>query len=266
MAGERQELARRALLGLAATGAGVAALGSGDHAQAHGTLLRRNEISGRYTYYEATGRRATFSYQPQFYAELERWSRFWVANVPRGWRAPRRIWTFGVHNDNRPSKPHNAARGFDLTRIYAGTGGSTVRGFYGRFDLWRHYPPATRAAIRRRYWTTSASLHCYFRHVLTYPYDEAHHSHIHVDNLVSRGRLPVFAPASTAQVMHLQACLHHVWGYDTVIDGQWGPRTEAGSVRALRRADGSGDLLTAGSNWQRFNRATLRYGTGRQSY
>lgn len=251
---------------MAAAGVGAAVLGDAGVAQAHGSILRRNEIAGRYTYYELTGRRASFGFQREFYLELERWSRFWVANVPSGWRAPRQIYSLGAHQDGRPSKAHNAGRGFDLTRIYAGTGSSRVRGFYGRFDLWRHYRPSSRAAIRRRYWATAASLHHHFRHVLTYPYDRAHHSHIHVDNMVSGAGLPRFAPASTAQVLHLQACLRHVWQYDVTIDGAWGPVTAATAVRVLRRAGAGGDLLSSASNWQRFNRATLREGTGRQSY
>ena len=264
--GERHDLPRRALLGLAAAGTGAVVVASAPAAEAHGRIVRRGEIAGRATYYEATGRRAGFGYQPDFYHELERWSQFWVDNVSRSWPAPRRIWTLGAHHDGRPSRAHNGGRGLDLTRIYAGTGSQTIRGFFGRYDLWRYYEPVLRAAIRRRYWATSASLHYHFRHVLTYPYDVAHHSHIHVDDLVSRGSLPSFAPASTAQVQHLQASLTHVWGYPTAVDGQYGPWTEAASVRALRRIGHGGDLLSPALNWQRYNRATLRLGGLRQTY
>ncbi|MFN8075464.1 MAG: hypothetical protein U0Q15_08610 [Kineosporiaceae bacterium] len=263
------ELDRRRLLAAGALAGGGMLLAPAA-ASAHGTLASAAEINGFGTFYEldATPRLRTFSYHPTFYGRLEVWSRFWLDNANASWSRSLRYVTYGVHVD-RGSEAHDQGRGFDLSRIYAGGTTEAQLAFWGRYDLWSDGTRYTDEQIvrhRRLYWATAASLHYHFRHVLCYPYNTAHHNHIHVDNVLSGGGTSTFDTTSTTQVQHVQSSLRYVWDTRVSIDGVWGPQTDAASAAVVTRIGRAGSLTSSQDNWLAYNRATFRRGCGRQSY
>jgi hypothetical protein len=237
-------------------------------ASAHGTIETFSGIWGQRTVYEVTGDLTDFGYRPAFHDRMASWLEYWYTNTPTNFLKPIRVWTLGVHNDSRPSEAHNAGRGFDLTRIYAtGTDGDLHRRFFGRYDIWKDFDADSLAATRKSYWATAASAHHHFQHVLTYPYNTDHHSHIHIDNLVSGDGNSSFHTDSEAQVLNVQACCRFIWGKSTTVDGIWGPQTSNHSTDVLRRIGrGSGTIVSSQANWLAFNTASLRKGYGTEEY
>jgi hypothetical protein len=235
---------------------------------AHGTIETFSGIWGQRTVYEITGNLTSFGYRPSFHDRMGSWLEFWYDNTPTNFLKPIRVWTLGVHNDDRVSEAHNSGRGFDLTRIYAtGSDGDLHRRFFGRYDIWQGFDAASLAATRKAYWATAASAHHHFQHVLTYPYDAEHHTHMHIDNLVSGDGNSDFHTDSEAQVLNVQACCRFIWGKSTAVDGVWGPQTRDHSTDVLRRIGrGSGTIATSQANWLAFNRASLRKGYGTEEY
>lgn len=235
---------------------------------AHGAITTYSGIWGQRTVYEITGELTDFGYRPSFHDRMNSWLEYWYDNTPTNFVKPIRVWSVGVHNDSRVSEAHNSGRGFDLTRIFAtGSDGQLHRRFFGRYDIWKDWDAASLAAVRREYWATAASAHHHFRHVLTYPYNTDHHSHIHIDNLVSGDGNSTFDTGSEAQVLHVQACCRFIWGKSTTIDGAWGPETSGDSTDVLRRIGrGSGTIASSQANWLAFNTASLRKGYGTEEY
>jgi hypothetical protein len=262
------EMSRRRLLSLTAMGAGAAALGTlgalGSAAPASAALASHNEVNGQLTYYEIGGAASSFQYDPGFYSRLETWNQFWYTHTPTTWVKPLRLYTYGAYV-NKPGA-HGLGRAFDLSQLWVTSGGSPVRTFWGRHDLWQNLTGNALTTQLRWYWGTAASLHYHFRNVLTYPYNIDHRNHIHIDDLVSGAGLAHFDTTSVAQVKHVQACCTYVWGYPTAIDGVWGSQSSANSARALARGGYSGTLTSASANWQNFNRITTEYGTGRTAF
>jgi hypothetical protein len=233
------------------------------------TLITRSEIWNQPTWYDdASPAAASFSYNATFYSRLETWLAFWYANTPASWLTPLRVYSLGAYSNRNDGcvSMHNYGRAFDLTRVYATINGTLGRGMSARYNIWRTWTGADLTKIRKSYWGTAASLHYHFRHVLTYPYNTDHWSHIHIDNQVSGSGNSTFSTASRAQVLHVQACLTYIWGYSTTIDGIWGPQTSGNASKALVRIGRSGSLTSSQTNWLEFNKATLRFGTGTQSY
>ncbi len=179
-----------------------------------------------------------------------------------------RVWTYGVYANRSDGcvSMHNFGRAFDLTRLYATNAGVLTKVFNGRYDQWRSSTGSTLTTTRKRYWATAASLHYHFKYVLTYVYNTAHWNHIHFDNQVSGSGNSTFSTGSTSQVKHVQACCTYIWGYPTTIDGIWGPQTAGNSSKALARIGRSGAITSSQTNWLEFNKATLRFGSGRQAY
>lgn len=252
------------LMGLGVTGIAASSLVTAPSAAAHGAIVRRSEIGGAATYYELSGRVSPFGFNPQFYSRLETFLHFWDVNTPTVWGHPLQVWTYGAHVD-KGSGAHDNGQGFDLSRIYARSGDKRTEVFSARYDNWSAADRQGRTGRRRLYWATAAGAHYHFRHVLTYPYNAAHHNHIHIDNLRSGSRNSIFVTGSEAQVKHVQACSSYIWGMPTAVDGVWGPQTSRNSRRVLTRIGRFGQLTTQG-NWLAFNQATLRYGSGRQKY
>jgi hypothetical protein len=229
-------------------------------------LVSRNNINGTALYYEVSRARTSFTFNDTFYSQLVTWRNNIHDEVPDSWGGfPSRVYSYGVYV-NKPGM-HGSGRAIDIASVYFTTsGGSLVKRFDCRYDQWRN--SSNVAAIRRRYWALSASLHHRFRHVLTYLYNSDHHNHIHVDNEVyGRKENALFNTGSTAQVQHVQACTRYVWGYSTAIDGIWGSQTRTHSTNVLRRYGvSSGTILSSNYNWRAFNHATLRKGSGREAY
>jgi len=263
-------LSRRRLMELSAMGAAGAAIGSSSGllapgaASAHGTIVSRSEIWDARLYYEPTGAASSFGFEPNFYNRLETWMSFWYYNTPSSYLKPLKLHTYGAHTDHRVSTAHNSGRGFDLSRIYATVNGSSYLACYARYDIWKSWSSYT--VTRKRYWPTSASLNYHFRHVLHYLYNSDHWNHFHIDNLISGSGNSQFSTSSTPQVKHVQACLNYIWGYATTIDGIWGSQTSGNASKALARMGRSGTLTTSQTNWLEFNRGTMRFGYGTQTY
>jgi hypothetical protein len=269
------ELSRRTFLrrgGLVATGLMVGGSSQlwlmAQRAAAHGTIQQYSGIWGQRTVYEITGNLTSFGYRPSFHDRMNSWLEFWYNNTPSNFLKPIRVWSIGVHNDDRVSESHNAGRGFDLSRIQAtGTDGDLHRRFFGRYDIWRNWDATALAAERRRYWATAASAHHHFQDVLTYLYDSDHHSHIHMDNLQSGSGNSSYHTGSRAQTLNVQACCRYIWGKSTTIDGIWGPQTRDHSTDVLRRIGrATGTIASSQGNWLAFNRASLRKGYGTEAY
>ena len=248
---------------------GAAGLETADVSACGATLITRSEIWDQPTWYDdSSPAAASFSYDPTFYSRLETWLSFWYFNTPLSWLKPLRVYSLGAYSNRNDgcTSMHNYGRAFDLTRVYATINGTLGRGMSARYNIWRTWTGSDLTKIRKQYWATSASLHYHFRHVLTYLYNTDHWTHIHIDNQVSGSGNSNFSTASTAQVQHVQACCTYIWGYATTIDGIWGPQTQGNSSKVLARIGRSGSLTSSQTNWLEFNRATLRFGTGTQSY
>jgi hypothetical protein len=260
---------RRRMLGLMASGVAVTTAGlllPAGTADAV-TVTRYPGVGGEPTYYEPTGARTNFSYNPTFHDQLGTWLNFWFLNTPINYQRPFHIYSYGcyVPNDPPPDDAHKFGRGFDLARIFCTDGGRIDRKFTARYDQWSTWGAADKALARRHYWATSASAHYYFRDVLTYLFNSAHHNHIHIDNTVT-GATSSFDTSSKAQTQHVQACLNYIWGRSVAIDGSWGSQTQSNSTAVLRRIGRSSGTLTTKANWLAFNKASLRKGYGVQAY
>lgn len=237
-------------------------------------LVTNSEIWDAPTYYEVTGKTKKMRYEPVFYDRLETWLEFWWANTPLNWSEPLQIWSLGAYvpvAQRRSTGGHNAGRGFDLTAIYAEVDGTLTKVFDGRYDRWRK--DQDKETVRRWYWATCASINYHFQSTIHYEYNKKHWNHIHIDNLVSAGGDSNFSPVKTAttkasdsQVKHVQACCTYIWDYPTNIDGKWGTTTLGNWEKVLTLIGIDGPLTTNQVNWQAFNYASIRFGTGAQTY
>lgn len=194
---------RRSLVGGLAGGAALAVTGLplAGSANAHGTITSYPGVGGVPTFYININDLTSFGYRPSFHDQMGQWMDFWAANVPSGFGAPYRVGCLGVHYDSRVTSAHNNGVGFDLTHIYTWTGtDSPVRRFYARRDIWMNCAATDVARELRLYWATAASVHRYFRDVLTYGSNPSDHSnHIHLDNEVAGPSTVSFSTGSSAR-------------------------------------------------------------------
>lgn len=268
-------VSRRGVLAAAAAGSTVTLLGSGmsaadppgyhpapdgpvpDDGVTALALVTQSEVNNEPTYYEPTGARTSFRYEPTFYARMETWHRNWRAWTPHHWTAPHQIYCYGVYV-NKPGM-HGEGRAFDLARlrITNRNTGQMFLGFNGRYDQWRGWGTDAMITERIRYWGTLASLHYHFRHVISYLDDSVHHNHVHIDNAISGGGDSSFSTSSTTQTYFVQATCRYIWGYDTGIDGEFGPQTRSHSSGVLTRL-GSDGAITTQSRWLTFCRGSAR--------
>lgn len=268
--GDGRGLTRRTLVRGALGGAAVAAVGAGVLAPAAqgAPLIRRSEIWDARTLYEIGGQYTSFPYDAAFYGRLESWLQFWYENTGPSVLRPLSVGSYGAWTSDGQVPGHGNGRALDVSRIMArNADGAQWRAFDARYDLWSQRPASEQAGIRRRYWATVASACYWFRDVLHYAYDGAHHNHIHVDNTVSGSGYPAFSTGSRAQTSHVQACCRHIWELGTGVDGIWGPQTEAHTTRVLRATGtATGTIRTSSSHWRAFNRVSLRQGYGKEQY
>jgi hypothetical protein len=233
------------------------------------TVFAQSEIAAQPTYYEVSGKTATFSYNSTFYSRLETWLEFFYNNSPVPWTRPGQIWTYGAYlnrNDGCVSH-HNTGRAFDISRVYCKdpATGDLVKRFNARYDQWKSTTGSTLTTTRKNYWATAASLNYHFKYVLTYLYNADHSNHIHVDNSQSGSGNSTFTTGTKSQVQCVQAQANYVWGANLTIDGDYGPKSIAAVNSILARIGRSGSLTTQ-ANWLEFNKATMRFGSGAQTY
>jgi hypothetical protein len=214
-------------------------------------LVTHSEVNNEPTYYEVTGNLSSFRYEPAFYDRMEIWHRAWRAWTPYHWTAPHELYCYGVYV-NKPGM-HGQGRAFDLARMRITNRNTGVKftAFNGRYDQWRGSTGEALTTERVRYWGTLASLHYHFRHVISYLDDSAHHNHVHIDNAISGSGNSSYSTSSTTQTYYVQAACRYLWGYDTGIDGEWGPQTQGHSSDVLRRVGSDGSITTQ-SRWLTF--------------
>lgn len=243
----------------------AAQIGAGHDRVSVLATTRRSKIGETRLHYEPTGARTTFTFESTFYDQILAWRDNLSTHVPSSWNGPpTRLDTYGVYVD-KPGM-HGQGRAIDIARVTFTAADGTTRNMNCRYDQWRNWGNLDR--WRKRYWALSASLHLRFRHVLTYLYNAEHHNHIHVDNAVYGWKSGAqFNSGSSAQVQHVQACCRYLFGYSTTIDGIWGPQTLSHSTAVLRRYGvSSGTIQSSGARWRQFNFASMRQGSGRESY
>lgn len=287
MPAERHPITRRTILAIGASGALGALITPAPMATATSTdanarpgdkatitaacgasVTAQSEIANVPTYYESSGTATSFSYDATFYSRLETWWNFWYINTPSSWTTPGRMWGLGAYKDRMDGcvSMHNYGRALDITRLYISTP-SLTKVFDGRYNVWQSQTGTTLTTTRKRYWATVASLHYHFRSVLTYLYNSDHDNHVHADNGYSGVGDSTFLANVYPQVQHVQACLVYIWGYNNVpLNGLWDQATADAAKAALQRAGINGWITDSQENWLQFNKASLRFGTGKQTY
>lgn len=219
-------------------------------------LPTHRHLGGARLVYEIDGRATTLRIEPGFAARLDASLRsHWRA---AGWATPARLTSYGtwIAAEGDATSWHHAGRAFDVGRVRSADGTHLAS---CRYDLWRTTSGASRRAAERAYWALAATLHRDFAFVLTYLFDEAHHSHIHVDDGLSGDGRSSFDRGSRVQVHALQAMCRHIWGHDLSITGRWdGPTREA--TGAVLDRIGVGGRLASDDGWRAFLTATARRG------
>jgi hypothetical protein len=120
---------------------------------------------------------------------------------------------------------HGEGRAFDLTQIRFSNGT-----FVDMNWAWRTSGCAT-VATRRRYLGVVASLRRHVGTILTGWYNADHANHIHFDNGVAIQPIRSVLSDTT----FIQAVCNYMNGESLVIDGDWGPLTDAAFSRLLTK-------------------------------
>ena len=240
--------------GLAAALTGCTALPSTPRSErpgcvVRGELSRRTALAGLPLVYEVNGNRSPFWFDADFATRLETW----LGDLRSiGVRAGR-LWTYGAWTDGAADTErgcrswHDSGRAFDLARIELTDGGFLSC----RHDQWSRRSGAALRRSQLEYWALAASIHRRFAYVVTYPYDTAHHNHIHIDNGRSGGTDSTFDPGSPTQVQAVQAIAAHVWGRPVQLSGRWDADTRRAVGEVLAELDGPASL-TAEGGWDRY--------------
>ncbi|MDN5769620.1 MAG: extensin family protein [Microlunatus sp.] len=228
-------ISRRRLLGLGLTaGVGLAAgltgcsLGSpsfpdapnarrgGPSCVPRSSLTNYRKLADVSLVYEDNQRRSSFAIDPGFADQLTAW----LSDLAEltGWSLDQ-VWTYGTWTSGSPecSSWHNAGRAIDLTRLRLDSGDFVS----ARYDRWRDATGNRLTTARRAYWATAASAHKHFAYVLTYLYNEQHHSHLHLDNSRSGSALSRFNRRSRVQVQAVQAICRYLWEIPVELTGSW---------------------------------------------
>ena len=216
------------------------------------TDLQARRRIGRAAYvYEVDGRPATYYVTEPFGARLDRWLALHRRHVGQ---SPDEVRSFGAWVRGSSTSWHSSGEAIDL----AGLRGDGRDLTSLRYDRWRDAPASE---LRRRlalYWRTAAGLHHEFADVLTYLFDAAHASHIHVDIGRFGPEQPRLIRRSNAQVQAVQAMCRHVWGRtDVQITGDFDEATRDATTRILEQAGGPGELADSREAWQAFMVATM---------
>ena len=220
--------------------------------------------------YDESGTRTSFRFEPTFRGRLEAWLTRHASTSGLG--TPAEVWTLGSWVEGDPAGGgvaadgtvdtaggcrswHNAGRAFDLTRLVDGAGMVVVS---ARYDLWSRFPGAQLETTRTLYWRTVAGLHRDFDSVLTYLYNDLHHTHVHVDDgRVSGTRGSLFRAGSQVQVQAVQAMCTWVWGRPVETTGEWDSATRDATAAVLARVGVAGALTDGEAAWHGFLDATL---------
>ncbi|HSN42912.1 MAG TPA: extensin family protein [Propionibacteriaceae bacterium] len=213
------------------------------------TLTSYSRIGQSVFVYELSGKVSSFLFDEAFHDQLSEWLTGWSQDHQR----PDQVWTYGAFVDGQPEcdSMHAAGRAFDIAQLRFA--GETVVSC--RYDLWRGEAASVLEKRRRDYWALAASLHARFSYVLTYLYNEAHHTHIHVDNLNTQRARPTFRSTSRTQCQSVQAMCTYLWGRPLELTGTWDDATRA-SVSDVLSSLGRSGTLASGDNWVAFCEAS----------
>lgn len=210
-----------------------------------GELVEFDHVGTGELRYDETSAATTMRAEPGFLAQLHAWADDWA--VVSGLGAITSVTSFGAYVD-KCSSYHQIGQAFDVTAV-AHDGGEVSL----RYDRWG---PGSAAELRD-YWRLAASLHLHFGYTLAYPYDTAHHNHIHVDNIVSGDALSRFDERSGTQVQLVQHACRHVFGHDVEDTGTYDEQTKE-AVRRVQSAAGLTVPLSEADGWHGFLRAVAR--------
>ena len=212
---------------------------------------------GAATYrYEVTGAPATYWAEPAFAARLGAWLADF--STLTGLR-PDTIRGYGAWAPGEGKAWHGAGQAFDLARLQRG-GKDVVS---ARYDLWRGQREPRLTAQRAAYWRLVATLHLHFADVLTYRYDAAHATHLHVDSGRFGAGAPRLIERSRVQVTSVQAICQYVWRDSSVqISGQFDEPTAVATRRVLAGAGFPGEIWHGVEGWSAFMRASARHVPG----
>ena len=214
--------------------------GGGGHAACRvpDALAPMSEVAGAPLSYAESGTRQSFDTDPAFAALLQQWAGEWVAAAGLG--ALVEVSTYGAYVDKCPSW-HSAGRAFDIAELIHENGTVSCR-----YDQWGDDPARLRA-----YWRLAASLSTRFTYTLGYPYNLAHHNHLHIDNGVNGYEAPSYNAGSAAQTTVVQGVLRHVFGADVSLTGSYDDITRE-AVRAVQRDHSIVDRLATPAGWRAF--------------
>lgn len=277
-------LSRRQALALAGAGAAGLVIGGGtQRAQAHGSLISRNEIWNQPTHYYTGSINNSrtpdyFQYASGFYNQLESWFQFYYSNTPGSWLNPSHLWLAGTHVDKSGScgglsgSCHSYGRAIDFNYVYMTISGSLQQAANCDYLWWNAQSSTTKTLHRKRYWAFVAGLNYHFNAVLHYWFtptyfssakDYSHQTHVHADNGVSGSGLSTFngTTSRSVQTFTIQSCLTYIWALPVTIDGYYGNQTKTAAATALSRIGRSGYLTDAG-NWRAFLTESVRAGSG----
>lgn len=178
-----------------------------------------NEVAGVPLHYARTqahpygtrGLQRTFLMEPSFYTTLEACFTETFAACPLG--KPEAITTAGTFV-NKPGS-HGRGTAFDFDAAF-----------------WSSYTLVTTSfpANMELYLGIESFLRRHFGIVLNYHYNDAHKDHWHIDNSVRVN----FNKSSRSKVIYLQLTLKHIYRIDVVVDGLFGPQTDAAYKRTTK--------------------------------
>lgn len=209
-------------------------------------LTQMATLAGAPLVYAENGREQSFHCDPRFVELLESWAGEWVAAAGLGPLV--KVSTFGAYVDKCPSW-HAAGRAFDIAELVHANGQVSCR-----YDQWGDDPQRLRA-----YWRLAASLSTRFTYTLGYPYNAAHHNHLHVDNGVNGYGATRFDQRSNAQTCVVQGALLHIFGRDVEITGDYDRRTRD-AVSSVQEDLGLREKLTSEEGWRAFLAAAVAEG------
>jgi hypothetical protein len=135
---------------------------------------------------------------------------------------------------------HGLGQAFDLDGIF----------WSSNFLVAKEYP-----AKPHLYLAVESVIRQHFGTVLNYNYNAAHQDHFHMD----LGSPVGFHKMSKSRVEYLQASLFYVHGYQTAIDGVWGPSTEKVVRAAMNDLSINGGLSSVAA-WLEYLRLTAPRG------
>ena len=131
----------------------------------------------------------------------------------------------GLYNCRLPSY-HSYGRAYDLTMLQWTPGPY----YFDGNTTWRAERTLPSKRLYLGIWAVARRN---FMTVLTYTYNTAHHDHIHVDDSVPLG--PIYTPAGPHQDTFLvQLACNYLNGASLLVDGRWGPATQAAYENLMR--------------------------------